>query len=206
MNDKHYKVALILLTLPLSFGGGTAGGTSAKAIGAADANNQLSLKEPTRGHRGFQPADVPGRFDESLSGFADGWGRSPSSFVSSFGASGIKRNANCLGAITEGPEADRLNGDCFPARDNSGVGNSSMGFPMYNSSKNSEISQHSHEAGSARPISVEGGFFGGVSGGGSGSGPTSTPTATPEPGSFVLLAGGLIMLVGLARRRQRGAA
>jgi len=207
MNDKHFKVALILLTLPLSFGGGTTAGTAAaKTIGAADGNNLLSLKGSARGHRGFQPADVPVRFGASLGGFGDGLGRTPGTFVSSFGAV----DTNCLSSTTvnQNPTVDRLNADCFPAGNNSNTGSSAMGFPMYDSFKNSETSQYSHVTGSVGPLGPGSGFFGGGgSGGGSGNGPTSTPIATPEPGSFVLLASGLILLAGLAsRRRQRNAA
>jgi len=205
MNDKHFKVALILLTLPLSFGGGTAAGTTAaKTIGDADANNLLSLKESARNHRGFQPADVPGRFGASISGIADGLGRESGMFVSSFGAN----DTNCVSSTTlnQNPEVDRLNANCFPGGDNSIAGNSSTGFPIYDSSNNSDTSQYSHVVGSAYPLGPAGGFGGGP-GGGSGTGPNSTPIATPEPGSFVLLVGGLLALAGLAgRRRQRNAA
>jgi hypothetical protein len=74
-----------------------------------------------------------------------------------------------------------------------------MGLPMYDSSNNSETSQYSHVAESAGPLGPGGGALGG--GGSSGTGPTSTPIAAPEPGSFALLAGGLLMLAGLALRR-----
>jgi PEP-CTERM motif-containing protein len=196
MSDKHYKVALILLTLPLSFGGGTSAG---KTTGAADANNLLSLKESTAGHRGFQPTDVAGRFGASSSDFGDGLGRIPEMYVSSFGVAAIKRDASCV----------NLNSSCLSTGDTFSAGNSAMGFPMYDSFRNSETSQYSHSAGSAGPLGPGGGSFGGGGGGGGGSsaGPTSTPIATPEPGSFMLLAGGLILLAGLAgRRRQRNAA
>jgi hypothetical protein len=191
MTDKHYKVALILLTLPLSFGGGT---SAEKTTGAADANNLLSLNRPATGHRGFQPADVAGRFGAGPSDFGDSPGGTPGTFVSSFGAAGIKRDPNCV----------NLNGNCLSAGDNFSTGSSAMGFPMYDSFKNSETSQYSHSAGSAGQLGAGGGSFGG---GGSSTEPTSTPIATPESGSLVLLTGGLTMLAGLAsRRRQRSAA
>jgi|HubBroStandDraft_3_1064219.scaffolds.fasta_scaffold25235_2 hypothetical protein len=201
MNDKHYKAALILLTLPLSFGGGTTTGSAAgKAFGDTDASNRLSLKAAATGTRGFKTGDVAGRFGASPTDFADGLGRISGTFVSSFG----KADTNCDNSATEIPESDHLNANCFAGGDNPGAGNSAMGFPVYDSSNNSETSQYSHVAGSAGTTGPAGGSVGG---GGSGSGPTSTPIATPEPGSFVLLAGGLLMLAGLAsRRRQRFAA
>jgi hypothetical protein len=202
MNDKHFKVALILLTLPLSFGGGTTAGTMAKTTGAADTNSFPSFKKSATGSRGFRSSDVAGRFGASPSDFADDLGRTPGAFVSSFGAV----DTNCLSSTTvnQNPELDRPNGDCFPAGNNSSAGNSAMGFPMYDSSSNSETSQYSHVAGSAGPLGPAGAFGGGI---GSGTGPTSTPIATPEPGSLVLLVGGLLTLAGLAgRRRQRNAA
>jgi hypothetical protein len=59
MNDKHYKAALILLTLPLSFGGGTTAGAAAgKPFGDTDGNNFLSLKGSATGTRGFKAGDV----------------------------------------------------------------------------------------------------------------------------------------------------
>nr|HEV7952601.1 PEP-CTERM sorting domain-containing protein [Candidatus Acidoferrales bacterium] len=189
MNDKHYKAALILLTLPLSFGGGTTtGAAEGKPFGTEDTSNLLPLKGSAAGTRGFKTGDVAGRFGAGPDDFAGGLGSAPGTFVSSFGAAGIKADANCFNS----------DGNCFPG------GSSAMGFPMYDSSNNSETSQYSHVAGSAGPLGPAGGFLGG--GGGSGSGPTSTPIATPEPGSFALLAGGLLMLAGLALRRVRRSA
>lgn len=195
MTDKHFKVALILLTLPLSFGGDTTGGATAKTAGAVDANYLQSLKESAKGHRGFQSADVAGRFGAVTDGLAG----TPGTFVSSFDAVETKRDAKCLSS----------NINCIAGGEYSTAGNSAMGFPMYDAFNNSETSQYSHGTGSAGPLGPGSGFSGGGggSGGGSGNGPTSTPIATPEPGSFVLLAGGLLMLAGLARqRRQRYAA
>jgi hypothetical protein len=201
MNDKHFKVALILLTLPLSFGGGTTAGTTAKLNDTADANNSLSLKKSAMSSRGFRASDVAGRFGASPNGFADGVGRPSGTFVSSISAV----ETNCLSgtAVNRNAELDHPNADCFPSGNNLRTGNSAMGFPMYDSFNNSETSRYSRAAGSMGPLGPTGAFGGAV---GSSVGPTSTPIATPEPGSFVLLAGGLLMLAGLAsRRRQRNA-
>jgi hypothetical protein len=211
MIDKHYKVALILLTLPLSFGGGTTAGPAPKTSAAADANSLLTLKT-AGGHQGFRPADVAGRFSTTSSEFVGGFEHAPDAFVSSFDAAGTTRDANCLKATTKigNPQVERLNGDCFPSGENFSAGNSGMDLPVYDSSTNSDRSQYSHVAGSAGLIASTGGVYAGGSGGGSGGSsgtePTSTPIATPEPGSFVLLAGGLLMLAGFAvRRRQHDA-
>jgi hypothetical protein len=207
MIDKHYKVAMILLTLPLSFGGGNAR-TTAKTIGAADSKNLLTLKSATGSH-GFRTTDVAGRFGASPGDFAGGLGHAPGTFVSSFNVAGTTRDANCLNATLEieNPQVEWLNGDCLPSGGEKSIGgNSNMGFPMYDSSKNFDTSQYSRVAGGSGTFGPAGGVFGG-SGGGSSTGPTSTPVATPEPGSFVLLAGGLLMLAGLVLRRgQRKAA
>ena len=130
MIDKHYKVALVATeALPCyRSGGGMTAGTTAKTIGAADANNLLSLKGAVTGHRGFQAADVAGRFGASPSGFTDGLGRAPGTFVSLFDAAGIRRDFNCLNAPTgiESAQVERLKGDCFPGGNNAVAENSAI--------------------------------------------------------------------------------
>jgi len=177
MTDKHFLYALIVLLLPLSFGVDTAAGTKTpEMIGASNTSHSASLKNAIPGLRGFTINDVPRRFGAIPSVYTADIGQPIATFVSSFDAP-VRR------ADTD---AARLEID----------------FPLYESFSGSDASAYSRSGGSVWPIGI------GV-GGGRGAAPLGTmprnpniPITTPEPGTFLMLACGLLTLAGLTRRRM----
>jgi len=188
---------MIVLVLPLSFGGDTTAGTRpVEATSASDVNYSHSLKNATAHGLGLTAADVAGRFAGDL-------GRPIGTFVSPFDAAATRGVLTCEPPANadEDPEVRSVNEDCFSADGGPlSAESSAIGFPLYDSFNGSDTSEYSHTAGSA---SLIGPGLGGASGPiGSGPGNGNTPIATPEPGTLMLLACGLITLAGLARRQM----
>lgn len=203
MRDKHFIIAVTLLVLPLSFGGGSSAGTKASSeMNAAIAKFRQSQK---RTIHGFTNADTA----ELLAGMPighDDMARTSESFVSLFDASRSREDARC-------GSATNLNGDCFAINgDAVNTNSSASGFPMYDRFSGSDSSQYSGTAGSVGSNGVGVGGGGIVGGGSIDPGPVNPVVpvvpvvATPEPGTLMLLLSGLLMLGGFARRRMRSAA
>jgi hypothetical protein len=211
MRDKHFITALILLVLPLSFGGDSSTGTKAGSeLDAASAKFRQSQKRTTHG---FTAAEMAALL---LAGTPIGNGdvaRTSESFVSSFDVTRSREDARCGSAtdVNGNPEIENLNADCFAIDGVSlNTKSSASGFPMYDRFSGSDRSQYSRTSGTPGPFGV------GIGGGG-GVGPIGTEpanpvvpvvpvVATPEPGTLLLLLGGLLTLGGFARRRTSGAA
>jgi hypothetical protein len=181
MKEKHFVIALALLVLPVSFGGGlSAGSKAAAAMDAANLNSRMTAKLRSRVVHGFTTDQVATLFAGSPIG-RDDMGPTSGLFVSSFDAT--KSREDALAVVGS----------------SSNVNNSAAGFPMFDSFNGSDTAQRSG-APSSGPFGI--GAGGGNSGPG-GPGPVNpnVPISTPEPGTLLLLASGLAMLGGLARRR-----
>ena len=203
MKEKHFVIALALLVLPLSFGGGSAAGT--KAAAEMDATNRASVRRHGYVNHGFTVAEMAALLSGSGVGSND-MGDGNELFVSSFDA---KKDGRCgdTANATGNPKLDKLNSDCFAINGGtSNANNSASGFPMYDAFKGSDTAQYSHTAGNSG--AGAGGAGGGVGGGSVNPivndpvNPTA-PISAPEPGTLIMLATGVVMLGSFARRRMR---
>jgi hypothetical protein len=206
MKDKHFVIALILLILPVSFGGDLSAGSKAAAeMDAANANSRLAAQRRMHAVHGFTAAEMAALLAGSPIGH-DHMGQTSGVFVSSFDATKSREDVRCDPGTNEtgNREFNSMNADCFAVTGGSAnMKSSASGFPMYDSFSGSDTTQHSGAA-SSGPFGI--GAGGGAGGGGNGPispGPINpnVPISTPEPGTLFLLAGGLVMLGMIARQR-----
>ena len=171
---------------------------------AANANSRLALKRGTHVAHGFTAAQMATMFAGSPIGYDD-MGRTNGLFLSSFDVTKSRGDLRC-GSATNAmadQKSKNLGDDCFASDGRSSNTNTSAsGFPMYDSFTGSETAQHSGGVGSG-PYGLGAGGSGGGGNGPIGPGPVNptVPISTPEPGTLMLLASGLLVLGGLAKRR-----